>query len=712
MNVTMAEERREVGVAEKMMVGKNYVGAREKLIKALQSSPPTDNANQMMTVCDILSAASIKFPNFGIDYYWVLQLSPLCSESDVNYRYQKLVKALQPSRYKIHGAPLAGKLIREAFAVLSDPLRRGAYDVKRADTREGYRSFNMQTSVYYNSSDVSMETTLQSSTASRIDGQGSTSGGNLTAVEVCPEVDVTKQEPSQASENTSSRENVEAENNKSSEMSTAMDSDPSLSSKTSDKSCDQDFYDFEKEKQNEKFEIGEIWACSHQANVVKGRRYARVDNNSNTDSSLVVTWLKPKPISAGERRWCEAGLPVACGSFEIDPELRGRESWPMVLAYKCSWVDGMTDEQFEIYPKRGEVWAVYKDWDLDRLADSPEDVKRLEFDFIELLSDFSKYLGADGAYLAKVDNFRNIFERKLSEENHIATHIHPEDLFMFSHRVPAYRFEGGELDGVMNGMIELDRSAMVTENCEPNQVKDELEEEDSERVSFTHTELPAPLNTYSEDQFLSPRWSKYDFSPGQVWAFFCSEDYMPRSYALVEAVVSENQVSVTLLDPAWVADSEHRPTAANVAAYGIYKLSEASLVMDMSRFSHLAKCQKSSDRQFYKVCPRKGEIWALYENWNHRWKQPEYITSQYGVVEILTEFADGVIIAKLEEVKGCLTFYNRQEHDGFQLTHMIPKYEQLRFSHQIPAFKVPGIGMYRIPEEAWHLEPSALPPKI
>ncbi|CAM8926749.1 unnamed protein product [Rhodiola kirilowii] len=713
MNVTMAEERREVGVAEKMMMGKNYVGARERLIRALQSSPATDIANQMMIVCDILSAASIKFPNFGTDHYWVLQLSPLCSESDVNYRYQKLVKALKPSRYEIHGAQMAGKLIRDAFSVLSNPVSRSAYDVKRSGTREGYRSFNVQTSIYYSRLDVSMEPTLQSSSSSRMDVPvpGSASGGNLLAVNSCPESDVQNQEPSEVSDNIGPKEIIEADTNKGAEMLNASESDPSQSSKTLDRCSNQDFYDFEKDKQNEKFEVGQIWASTYQANISSGRRYARIDNNANADSSLVVTWLKPKPISSGERRWCEVGLPVACGSFEVDSTMTGRESWPVALAYKCSWVNGMTDEHYEIYPKKGEVWAVYKDWDLDRLADAPEDVKRCGFDLIEMLTDFSKYLGVDGAYLTKLDNFKSVFERKLNEENHDVTHIHPENLFMFSHLVPSYKFEGGEVDGIAKGMIELDHSALLNENPELDRIQEELEEEDSKCFSFTHTELPTPLNTYSEYQCLSPSWTHYDFYPGQIWAVFSSEDFMPRNYKLVEAVISENQVSVRHLDHLWVADDELRQNPANNAAYGIYMVSETSTVMEMSRFSHVVKCQKSTNKPIYKVHPRKGEIWAMYENWNHNWKQSDYNISKYGVVEILADFSDGVTIAKLEEVKGCVTFYNRQQQDGFQLTHVIPKWELVRFSHQIPAYRVPGIGVYGIPDEAWHLDPSALPPK-
>ncbi|KAL9685841.1 hypothetical protein QQ045_023295 [Rhodiola kirilowii] len=161
-------------------------------------------------------------------------------------------------------------------------------------------------------------------------------------------------------------------------------------------------------------------------------------------------------------------------------------------------------------------------------------------------------------YLTKVDNFKSVFERKLNEENHDVTHIHPENLFVFSHLVPSYKFEGGEVDGIAKGMIELDHAALLNENPELDRIHEELEE---------------------------------------IWAVLSSEDFMPRNYKLVEAVISENQVSVRHLDHLWVADDELRQNPANNAvAYGIYMVSETSTVMEMSRFSHVVKCQKSTNK--------------------------------------------------------------------------------------------------------------------
>jgi hypothetical protein len=70
-----------------------------------------------------------------------------------------------------------------------------------------------------------------------------------------------------------------------------------------------------------------------------------------------------------------------------------------------------------------------------------------------------------------------------------------------------------------------------------------------------------------------------------------------------------------------------------------------------------------------------------------------------------------ITVARLTEVKGWLTFFHRQQVDGFDLIHVASRKEMLGFSHRIPAFRVPGVGRYGIPESSWHLEPNALPPK-
>ncbi|KAF9618943.1 hypothetical protein IFM89_002938 [Coptis chinensis] len=131
----------------------------------------------------------------------------------------------------------------------------------------------------------------------------------------------------------------------------------------------------------------------------------------------------------------------------------------------------------------------------------------------------------------------------------------------------------------------------------------------------------------------------------------------------------------------------------------------------MSQFSHLVDYEWSETDSFYKIYPKKGEVWAMYKNWKHIWKSCDYNCHQCQVVEVLSDISEGteMKITSLGEVDCCNTFFQRQYCDGFELIRTIPKREMLSFSHQIPCFNVPGIESYGIPEGSLHLEPDALP---
>lgn len=86
---------------------------------------------------------------------------------------------------------------------------------------------------------------------------------------------------------------------------------------------------------------------------------------------------------------------------------------------------------------------------------------------------------------------------------------------------------------------------------------------------------------------------------------------------------------------------------------------------------------------FYKMFPRKGEIWAMY-TYIINWRSSALSGYQCRVVEILSDFSEenGVSICSLAEVPGRLTFFQRQLlHDGLELTKQLSRFELLSFSH-------------------------------
>ncbi|KAI3686337.1 hypothetical protein L1987_80011 [Smallanthus sonchifolius] len=656
MSYNKVEALREKSDAEKLILSNDYIAARTKLKKAQQLFPSLDHITPMLMVCEILSASTNIIPGYETDYYWVLQLMPSSAFTDITCQYQKFVSLLQPIKYKFPATELALKLLQEAYSVLSDKKKRVAFDIKRGTSWVNYESFESNPEKDCNDDKVH--------------------GNNINI-----------------QESGSSSSDVLSEGYK------GQDADINSGSHAQQ----QDFYSFDVYRTPECFELRDIWAvhCNLTEPCIGGR-YGQICKKSGGEAE--ITWLKPIPLTEGERRWFDAGLPVACGSFCLDTEKSGTIGLKGVFSYKCSWDSGVTEELYEIYPKKGEVWAVYDDFDLEEWSYNPDIIKGCSFKLVEIITDYSIYNGVECGQLVKVDGFNSIFERQTGETNNL--HIGPRDMYMLAHNVLAYRFTGGEIYGVHDGMFELDQLALRKPGQELNN-QNMVEDKEPDFL------LPTP-NPNPQRSALGPNSAATDFTTGQVWATYSGKDLMPCQYVLINNMISPSGLSATILEPDPVFDFETSWKNRNMPiACGMFRAKEVKVNLDISQFSHLVNCFKSTTDFIYKIFPSKGEVWAVYKNWKSGWNRGNFDNCKCWVVEILSDFSDGekMMVAKLTEVKGCLTFFQRvQGEDGFEMVRGFSRREMLCFSHQIPAFRVPGIGGHGIPESSWHLEPLALPP--
>ncbi|XP_076939678.1 uncharacterized protein LOC143608544 [Bidens hawaiensis] len=655
MSYNKVEALREKNDAEKLILSNDYIAARTKLKKAQQLFPSLDHITPILTVCEIVSASTNIIPGYETDYYWILQLMPSSTFADITSQYQKLVSLLQPIKYKFPATELAIKLLQEAYSVLSDRKKRVAFDIKRGTSWVNYESYESNPE--------------KESISEKVNG-------NYINLQ----------------ESGSSSSDVISEGYK------GQDTDINSGSHAQK----QDFYSFDTYRTPECFEPRDIWAV--HCNLTEpsiGGRYGQIGQRS--EGEVEITWLKPIPVTEGERRWFDAGLPVACGSFCLDTERSGTVGLKGVFSYKCLWVSGISEDLYEIYPKKGEVWAVYDNFDLEEWSYNPDIIKGCSFKLVEIITDYSIYKGVECGQLVKVNGFKSIYERQTDEPNNFR--IGPRDLYMLAHNVPAYRFTGGEIYGVNDGMLELDQLALRNQDDGPV-----VEERDPDLLVPT----PNPDRPNPQSSVLGPNWAANDFTTGQVWAIYPGKDLMPRQYVLINNMISPSGFSATVLEPEGGFEIEAGWKARNLPIVcGMFRAKEVKVNLDINQFSHLVNCFKSTTDFVYKIYPSKGEIWAVYRNWKSGWNRAAYDNSKCWVVEILSDFSDGekMTVARLVEVKGCLTFFQRmQAEDRFEMVRGFSRREMLCFSHRIPAFRVPGIGGHGIPESSWHLEPNALPP--
>ncbi|MFS7921834.1 putative DnaJ domain, Chaperone J-domain superfamily [Helianthus anomalus] len=131
MDPNIEEALRAKETAEKLFLMKDFTGAKQFALRAQTLCPQLEGISQMVATFEIYAAATTTNMNREVDFYSVLGLDPSADKSIVKKRYKKMAVLLHPDKNKTVGADEAFKLVSEAWAVLSDNVKRSSYDAKR-----------------------------------------------------------------------------------------------------------------------------------------------------------------------------------------------------------------------------------------------------------------------------------------------------------------------------------------------------------------------------------------------------------------------------------------------------------------------------------------------------------------------------------------------------------------------------------------------------
>lgn len=209
---------------------------------------------------------------------------------------------------------------------------------------------------------------------------------------------------------------------------------------------DSDFYDFDKDRTEKQFSAGQIWA-SYDDDDGMPRYYARVNKVlSFQPFKMQMTWLEARSPSDKTLAWLDSGFSYTCGDFKLGSTY--------VTEHLNTFSHLMTVEKglrgvYKIYPRQGEVWAVYKDWDTLKVKD-----EKHGYDMVEVLAAFKEEVGVEVSILFKVEGFKTLFQGQPGEEH--AKWVPPHELRRFSHQVPAHRLMVGQALGIQKDCWELD----------------------------------------------------------------------------------------------------------------------------------------------------------------------------------------------------------------------------------------------------------------
>ncbi|KAL1206686.1 Chaperone protein dnaJ 49 [Cardamine amara subsp. amara] len=242
---------------------------------------------------------------------------------------------------------------------------------------------------------------------------------------------------------------------------------------------DSDFHIFDLDRSESSFKDDEIWAAYDDDDGMP-RYFARIQKVISVNPfKLRISWLNSKSTSEfGPQVWTAYGFAKSCGEFRA-----GRYEASDTLNTFSHRVDFTKGSRglLHIYPKKGQVWALYRNWSSEWDKDTPDEVIH-KYDMVEVLDDYTEdKQSLTVVLLLKAEGFKAVFYRSTDEKD--VRKIVKEEMFRFSHQVPHYILTGKEADNVQAGYLELDPAAtpceLVSENAKTIEKNETVKEKSS-----------------------------------------------------------------------------------------------------------------------------------------------------------------------------------------------------------------------------------------
>ncbi|KAK3441742.1 hypothetical protein EUGRSUZ_B01771 [Eucalyptus grandis] len=254
--------------------------------------------------------------------------------------------------------------------------------------------------------------------------------------------------------------------------------------------ADPEFSDFEKDKAPTCFAVNQVWAVYDTLDGMP-RFYARIKKVFLPDFKVQITWLEADPDDQDEIDWCDNELPVACGKYRTGHTEDAVDH--LMFSHQIKCLKGARRGSFLVYPRKGEIWALFKNWDI-KWASEPGKCLPFKYEFVEILSDFVKDCGIKVVYLSKVKGFVCLFQRvDACKDANASFEIAPRDLYRFSHRVPSFVMTGNERRGVPAGSFELDPAALDIDDLRDTMEKKSADADVRKRVPKNSTVETSPV---------------------------------------------------------------------------------------------------------------------------------------------------------------------------------------------------------------------------
>ncbi|CAI9294887.1 unnamed protein product [Lactuca saligna] len=245
---------------------------------------------------------------------------------------------------------------------------------------------------------------------------------------------------------------------------------------------DPDFHDFDMDRSEEVFKPKQIWAIYDEEDGMP-RLYCLIRQViSLKPFQLYISYLNSRTDSEfGSVKWIESGFTKSCGSFRVfhSDIVDQVNIFSHLLGREKAGRGGCV----KIYPKSGDIWAVYRNWSVNWNRKTPKEVRH-QYEMVEVVEDYSEELGVCVTNLVKLKGYKTVYQRDIMNGSFW---IPRKEMLRFSHQVPSCLLRGQALN-LPDGCWDLDPAATPEEllraamEAEQQQQEQQEEEEDDEKV--------------------------------------------------------------------------------------------------------------------------------------------------------------------------------------------------------------------------------------
>ncbi|KAJ4955512.1 hypothetical protein NE237_012295 [Protea cynaroides] len=220
---------------------------------------------------------------------------------------------------------------------------------------------------------------------------------------------------------------------------------------------DSDFYDFDRDRMEHCFKKGQVWAVYDNEDGMPCH-YGLIDEVISVNPFEVkMSWLNTENNGDATVNCREnSGLHISCGKFKVARKITFNSVNFFSHLVECERV---AKEVYCIYPKKGSVWALYKEEALNGDERTPCCGYNRCYDIVVFLTSYSEMHGLSMAYLEKVAGFKKIFKRQ-EVGSHAIRWLEKDDVRLFSHQIPAKKLSGTEVPDLPKDCWELDPASL------------------------------------------------------------------------------------------------------------------------------------------------------------------------------------------------------------------------------------------------------------